>query len=71
MKSVLDSLDHRNIDEDVDYFARGNVVSTTENIAVYIWREIRRILQKPELLYEVRIHETEKNSVIYRGEESS
>lgn len=41
--------------------------STTENLAVYIWDNIRLQLKKPELLYEVKIHETPKNIISYRG----
>lgn len=42
-------------------------VSTTENVAVYIWDNMLKVLP-PNLLYEVKIHETDKNIVIYRGE---
>lgn len=42
-------------------------VSTTENLAVYIWDNMVKVLP-PNLLYEVKIHETDKNIVIYRGE---
>lgn len=67
MKNVLmNRLDHKNLDKDVDYFK--DVVSTTENVAIYIFEEIKKQMPKPELLYEVRIHETDKNIVFYRGE---
>jgi len=36
-------------------------------LAVYIWDNIRLQLKKPELLYEVKIHETPKNIITYRG----
>lgn len=42
-------------------------VSTTENVAVYIWDNMAKVLP-PNLLYEIKIHETDKNIVIYRGE---
>lgn len=41
--------------------------STTENLTLYIWDNLKSIMAKPELLYEVKILETDKNSVIYRG----
>lgn len=41
--------------------------STTENVAVYIFDHLKTRLPSPELLYEVKIQETDKNSVIYRG----
>lgn len=42
-------------------------VSTTENVAVYIWDNMVKVLP-PNLLHEVKIHETDKNIVVYRGE---
>ncbi|XP_020797679.1 6-pyruvoyl tetrahydrobiopterin synthase [Boleophthalmus pectinirostris] len=62
---IMTPLDHKNLDKDVPYFA--TVVSTTENLAVYIWDHM--VKELPEgLLYEVKIHETDKNIVVYRGE---
>ena len=47
-------------------------VSTVENIAVYVWRNIEAILlsnsKHTATLDNVKIWETEKNIVIYRGE---
>ncbi|TKS90208.1 6-pyruvoyl tetrahydrobiopterin synthase [Collichthys lucidus] len=62
---IMTPLDHKNLDKDVPYFA--SVVSTTENVAVYIWDNMVKVLP-PNLLYEIKIHETDKNIVIYRGE---
>eukprot|EP01094_Clydonella_sp_ATCC50884_P006460 TRINITY_DN1565_c0_g1_i1.p1 TRINITY_DN1565_c0_g1~~TRINITY_DN1565_c0_g1_i1.p1 ORF type:complete len:166 (+),score=66.18 TRINITY_DN1565_c0_g1_i1:75-572(+) len=64
-RGVLDKLDHKNIDKDVEDF---NGVSTTENVAVYVWEQLQLQLAQPDLLHEVRIEETENNSVVYRGE---
>ncbi|XP_077994915.1 6-pyruvoyl tetrahydrobiopterin synthase-like [Glandiceps talaboti] len=62
---IMDTLDHKHIDKDVPYFE--TVVSTVENIAVYIWDQMKTVL--PEgLLYEVKVHETDKNVAYYRGE---
>ncbi|XP_061910969.1 6-pyruvoyl tetrahydrobiopterin synthase [Entelurus aequoreus] len=62
---IMNSLDHKNLDKDVPYFA--NLVSTTENLAVYIWDSMAEALA-PKNLYEIKIHETDKNIVTYRGE---
>ncbi|XP_028991082.1 6-pyruvoyl tetrahydrobiopterin synthase [Betta splendens] len=62
---IMVPLDHKNLDKDVPYFA--NVVSTTENLAVYIWDNMVKAMP-PNMLYEIKIHETDKNIVIYRGE---
>ncbi|XP_070846791.1 6-pyruvoyl tetrahydrobiopterin synthase [Chaetodon trifascialis] len=62
---IMTPMDHKNLDKDVPYFT--DVVSTTENVAVYIWDNMVKVLP-PNLLYEIKIHETDKNIVIYRGE---
>lgn len=64
-KAIMETLDHRNIDKDVPYFK--DKVSTTENLAVFIWNELQKHLPA-NLLFEVKIHETEKNVVYYRGD---
>jgi len=61
-RKVLSKLDHKNIDKDVPDFEG---VSTAENIAIYAWDQLQSALP---LLHEVRLHETENNVVIYRGE---
>ena len=66
-RNVLDRLDHKNLDKDVEHFKKG-VVSTTENLAVYIRDLLKDNIKSPATLYEVKILETEKNSVVYRGE---
>lgn len=65
-KYALDSLDHRNLDKDVHYFERG-IPSTTENVARYIWDQLVSRISAPARLYEVELHETDKNYVRYRG----
>ncbi|KAM8940023.1 6-pyruvoyl tetrahydrobiopterin synthase [Pelodytes ibericus] len=58
-------LDHKNLDKDVPYFK--NVVSSVENVAVFIWEGLQKRLSEG-LLYEVCVHETDSNSAVYRGE---
>ncbi|EJW73221.1 hypothetical protein WUBG_15872, partial [Wuchereria bancrofti] len=65
MKSVLDEVDHKNLDKDVVYFKSN--VSTTENLIVYLWNMLKSRITNPELLYKMILHETEKNSVAYHG----
>jgi len=67
-EAVIERLDHKNIDLDVTWFS-GQRVSTTENIAIFIWNSLREHALFPkELLWEVKLWETEKNFVIYQGE---
>ncbi|XP_024890781.1 6-pyruvoyl tetrahydrobiopterin synthase-like [Temnothorax curvispinosus] len=65
-KVLMDQMDHKNIDKQVDYFR--DTVSTTENVAVYIFDELKTHMSNPELLYEVKVHETDKNVMCFRGE---
>ena len=68
MGCVLQPLDHKNLDLDVPFFA--DTCSTAENVAVYIWNNLTKLL--PEgFLYEVKVNETGKNSAHYRGERVS
>ncbi len=65
-RAIMEPLDHKCIDKDVAYFE--NVVSTTENLAVFVWERLSELLPDG-LLYEVKIHETDNNTVVFRGEE--
>ena len=65
-KTVMKTLDHKHLDKDVPYFK--NVVSTTENVAIYIFNAIKSELPNDIILHEIKIWETEKNIVIYRGD---
>nr|CAG4639648.1 EOG090X0HIM [Daphnia magna] len=65
-QSIMNVMDHKNLDKDVPHFH--HLVSTTENVAVFIWDSLSAHMANPSLLYEVKIFETEKNIMIYRGE---
>ena len=65
---VIDRVDHTNLNEDVD-FLRG-VIPTAENLARAFWQQIAPAMQRVELV-EIVLQETEKNSVIYRGEDEA
>lgn len=46
-----------------------SIFSTTENLAVFIWDGLKSALSHSSAtLFEVLIHETEKNTFFYRGE---
>ncbi|NWV70707.1 PTPS synthase, partial [Malurus elegans] len=64
--AIMEPLDHKNLDKDVPFFSE--VVSTTENVAVFIWDQLQQLLP-PGLLYKVEVQETEQNVVVYKGEE--
>lgn len=63
--AIMDVADHKNLDKDIPYF--NNIPSTTENLAVFLWNNLSKAMKQPDLLYEVKIWETENNIVIYKG----
>ena len=64
---VIDKIDHRNINLDVD-FMQGKIAST-ENLALAIWGELKNPIEKLGItLHCVKIQETENNYVEYFGE---
>ena len=65
LNAVVEPLDHKNLHLDAPCFK--TALSTTENISVFIWREMQQRLPEA-LLYEVKVSSTEKNCFIYRGE---
>ncbi|KAL1935131.1 hypothetical protein VTP01DRAFT_4271 [Rhizomucor pusillus] len=72
-EAVLDPLDHKNLDLDVPFFSVQP--STTENLAVFIWKNFKYFFdQHPVLkhsqaqIYKVRLQETEHNVVEFMGE---
>ncbi|XP_073430103.1 6-pyruvoyl tetrahydrobiopterin synthase [Dendrobates tinctorius] len=64
-EAIMVPLDHKSLDHDVPYFK--TVVSSVENLTVFIWDSLKKLLP-PGLLYEVCVHETDSNSATYRGE---
>lgn len=66
---VTDPLDHIRIDTDIEFFdfQKGGVIATAENIAVYIWLEMEKLLPDNVKLHNIRVHETDKNYIDYKG----
>ncbi|XP_022669285.1 uncharacterized protein LOC111267191 isoform X2 [Varroa jacobsoni] len=60
--NVLDVVDHKNLDLDIPYFK--NVVSTAENIAIFIWRQLRPVIDQ-KLHIRVSVFETDKNKAVF------
>jgi 6-pyruvoyltetrahydropterin/6-carboxytetrahydropterin synthase len=68
MGEILQDLDHKHLDADIDYFK--DRASTSENVAIYIWERLEyKLISYTCNLVEVKIRETENNIAIYRGEE--
>jgi 6-pyruvoyltetrahydropterin/6-carboxytetrahydropterin synthase len=63
---VVDKIDHRNLNLDVD-FMEGKLAST-ENLAIAIWDILfPPILESGAALHSIKIYETENNFVEYFG----
>lgn len=65
-ENVIDKVDHKNLNIDVDFMKGLN--PTAENIAIGIWNQLVNKIPSGEL-YSVKIYETENNYVEYRGKE--
>jgi 6-pyruvoyltetrahydropterin/6-carboxytetrahydropterin synthase len=63
---VVNDLDHRNLNLDVDWL-RGTLPST-ENLAIAVWQRLVDHIPGAGRLAEIRLQETENNSAVYRGE---
>lgn len=64
-RAVVDDVDHANLNEDVEWME--GVIPTSENLVVGIWDRLEDRLDGVELVA-LRLWETERNMVEYRGE---
>lgn len=67
-REVIDRVDHKNLNEDVD-FLRG-VIPTAENLAIAFWRRLAPAIDEGHLT-RIIVHETERNSATYGGEDEA
>jgi 6-pyruvoyltetrahydropterin/6-carboxytetrahydropterin synthase len=63
---VLDKLDHKNLNVDVD-FLQGQMCST-ENLAKAIWQQLHSHIPQPVKLHCIKLYETPRIFVEYFGE---
>lgn len=64
-KRVVDKVDHKNLNLDVDFM--DGVIPSTENFVIAIWNELADALPSGRL-HCVRLYETPRNYAEYRGE---
>jgi 6-pyruvoyltetrahydropterin/6-carboxytetrahydropterin synthase len=63
---IIDKLDHKNLNIEVDFLA--NTIVSTENIIVAIWNELDSALQHTQAkLHKIKLVETENNFAEYYG----
>ena len=63
-KEVEDVLDHKNLNLDIPYFK--NIVPTTENLAIFIWKKLYDAF-KIDCKLTVILYETPRNFVEFSG----
>ena len=64
-EQVIHWVDHKHLNYDVPWLE--GVIPTAEMLAIKFWERLEEGFPQG-LLYEVTLHETENNSVVYRGE---
>ena len=64
-EEVIDKVDHKHLNYDVG-FLKG-IIPTAENLAIAFWRILCPKITEGRL-YSVRVYESDKNYVEYRGE---
>jgi len=65
-RRIIDRVDHTNLNEDVNFLQ--GVIPTAENLARSFWQQLAPAITEGTL-HEILLQETEKNSVVYRGED--
>ncbi|MFA6402480.1 MAG: 6-carboxytetrahydropterin synthase [Salinivirgaceae bacterium] len=64
---IIDKVDHRNLNLEVDFLQ--NTIISNENIIIAIWKELEVELNKTSArLYKLKLVETENNFAEYYGE---
>lgn len=61
---VISKVDHKNLNLDVEFLQ--GIMPSSENFAVAIWNQIKDHVA-PATLYSVKLYETPRNFVEYRG----
>lgn len=64
-KHVIDLVDHKHLNHQVDFMEGVN--PTAENIVIACWNQLKNKFQNCELT-EIKLYETPRNIAIYRGE---
>ena len=64
--NVIDKIDHKNLNLDVDFLK--DVMTSTENVAIAIWNQLEKpIKETGAILHCIKLVETENNFVEYFG----
>ena len=61
---IIELFDYKNLNIDIPYFYK--LIPTVENISILIWNILRKKIDNNYFL-ELKLYETERNFVIYKG----
>lgn len=65
-ENVVDKIDHKNLNLDVDFMK--DQLASTENLAIAIWGILMPLIQESgAILHSIKLYETENNFVEYLG----
>ena len=63
-QEIIDKVDHKNLNVDVDFLK--DIIPTAENLAIKFWEILEPKITKGQL-YEIKLYESERNYVVYKG----
>ena len=63
-REIIDKVDHKNLNVDVDYLE--GIIPTAENLAMKFWEILEPKITQGHL-HEIKLYESERNYVVYRG----
>lgn len=63
-EEIILKVDHKNLNVDVPFLK--DVIPTAENLAIQFWEVLESRLESGQL-HEIKLYESERNFVIYRG----
>jgi 6-pyruvoyltetrahydropterin/6-carboxytetrahydropterin synthase len=62
---IIDKVDHKNLNVDVKFLE--GVIPTAENVAIKFWEILEPKIEYGQL-HEIKLFESERNFVIYKGD---
>ena len=66
-EEIVEKVDHKNLNVDVDFL--NGIIPTAENIAIHFWDILEPKIHNGKL-HQIKLFESERNFVIYRGKTS-
>ncbi|QPJ65488.1 MAG: 6-carboxytetrahydropterin synthase [Candidatus Nitrohelix vancouverensis] len=63
-QEIVDKVDHRNLNVDVDFLQ--GVIPTAENLAIHFWNILEDKISNGKL-HQLKLFESDRNFVVYKG----